>query len=183
MSLTCPWWVIRSFDNPLRRRLQDPEQILAGLVQEGFRCLDVGCGYGYFTIPMAHLAGESGSVTALDIQHQMLKGVERRAVKAGLSNRIQLVCADASILREERSYDFVLLFWMVHEVAEPKSLMTGIAHILSDRGSVLLAEPKFHVTGSEFQRTVAAAREAGLQVRREPGIFFSRTVLLDKKTT
>ena len=78
-SGVCPWWLIRTLDNPLRRLFQNPEEILKDFVRTGDACLDVGCGIGYFTIPMAKLAGPSGNVTAVDLQPQMLAGVERRA--------------------------------------------------------------------------------------------------------
>ena len=91
-SHVCPWWLIRTFDNFVRRFLQKPERILQDIVRPGDACLDVGCGIGYFTIPMAGMVGPSGSVTAVDLQPEMLAGVRRRAktytwsMKAGSRN-------------------------------------------------------------------------------------------------
>jgi ubiquinone/menaquinone biosynthesis C-methylase UbiE len=52
--------------------------------------VDIGCGIGYFTISMARLVGPAGSVTAVDLQPEMLAGVERRAEKVGVRERIRL---------------------------------------------------------------------------------------------
>ncbi len=53
----CPWWLCPTFDNPLRRLIHNPDRILAGLVRPGEIALDLGCGMGYFSIPLARLVG------------------------------------------------------------------------------------------------------------------------------
>ena len=74
----CPWWLCPTFDNPLRRLIHNPDRILAGLVQPGETALDIGCGIGYFAIPLARLVGPEGSVICVDLQEQMVAGVRRR---------------------------------------------------------------------------------------------------------
>jgi len=68
----CPWWVAYLFDNPLRRRIHPPEEILSTYVKKGMTVLDFGCGFGHFALGMAGLVGESGTVIAADIQAKML---------------------------------------------------------------------------------------------------------------
>ena len=87
---TCPWWFLFTFDNPLRKLYQNPERILAPYINEGDLVADLGCGMGYFSLPLARLVGDDGKVTAVDLQPQMLDGVKRRADRAGLQNRIYL---------------------------------------------------------------------------------------------
>ncbi len=141
----CPWWMIRSFDNPLRRLLQKPENVLQDLVQPGDRCMDIGCGYGYYTIPMARLAGTSGSVTAADLQPEMLAGVRRRAEKAGLLSRIHLIQVDSSGLHLKGEFDFALAFWMVHEVADQEAFLGQIRSSLKPGSRFLMVEQRMHV--------------------------------------
>jgi len=76
-AAVCPWWLLPTFDNPLRRLIQNPQRILEGLVQVGQRAADLGCGMGYFSLPMARLAGETGRVYAVDLQPEMLAGLEQ----------------------------------------------------------------------------------------------------------
>jgi predicted methyltransferase len=61
-SHVCPWWLCRTFDNPLRQLIHNPERILAGLAQPGETVLDLGCGMGYFSISLAKLVGPQGKV-------------------------------------------------------------------------------------------------------------------------
>lgn len=174
----CPWWLIHTFDNPLRRLVQSPERILAGLVRPGDDCVDVGCGIGYFTIPMARLAGPTGSVTAVDLQPEMLAGVEKRARQAGLLDRIRLHQADASGLHLATTFDFGLAFWMAHEVPDRLSLFSQIRLVLKPGGRLLLVEPLGHVGREAFANTVAIAEQAGLVEAGRPRVSLSRAVVL-----
>jgi len=174
----CPWWLIHTFDNPLRRLVQKPERILQDVVRPGDVCLDLGCGIGYFTIPMAGIVGPSGSVTAADLQSEMLAGVKSRAEKAGLSSRIRLHQVDASGLHFEAAFDFALAFWMMHEVPDQGSLLQQLRTALKPGGRFLLVEPKGHVRQAAFDRTVDLAEKTGLTKGKPLDIFFSRAVLM-----
>jgi ubiquinone/menaquinone biosynthesis C-methylase UbiE len=168
----CPWWLIHTFDNPLRRLVQK------NIVRPGDVCLDLGCGIGFFTIPMAKIVGPSGSVTAADLQPEMLAGVRRRAEKSGLLSRIRWHQVEASGLHFEAAFDFALAFWMVHEVPDQESLLRQIGRALKPGGRFLLVEPKGHVRQAAFDRTVGLAEKTGLTRDKPLDIFFSRAVLM-----
>jgi 2-polyprenyl-3-methyl-5-hydroxy-6-metoxy-1,4-benzoquinol methylase len=179
-TFVCPWWLIRSFDNPLRRLVQPPEPILKDLVRPGERCLDVGCGIGYFTIPMARLVGSAGTVVAVDLQTKMLEGVKRRASKHGLESRVVTRKATVSGLGVRGPFDFVLAFWMMHEVPDQQALLMELHGLLNVRGRFLIAEPKIHVNSVSFNRTVELAEKVGFDRVSEPKIFFSWSVVMEK---
>lgn len=84
----CPWWGGYFIDNPLRRLLHDPTKIVGPYVRPGMSVLDVGCGMGWFSIPMARWVGDQGRVLAVDLQQQMLDVLRRRAASAGVAHRI-----------------------------------------------------------------------------------------------
>ena len=86
----CPVWVGYLLLNPLRKFLENPERMFGPYVREGMTVLEPGCGSGFFTLPLARMAGAEGRVIAVDVQEKMLDIVRRRAAKAGLSDRIDL---------------------------------------------------------------------------------------------
>ncbi len=174
----CPWWLIYTFDNPLRRLVQKPERILQDIVRPGDACLDLGCGIGFFTIPLARIVGPSGSVTAADLQPEMLSGVKRRAEKAGLLSRIRFHQVELSGLSFDAEFDLALAFWMVHEVPDQESLLQQICRALKPGGRFLLAEPKGHVRQAAFDRTVDIAEKTGLTKVKPLDVIFSHAVLL-----
>lgn len=57
---TCPWWLLFTFDNPLRSLVQNPQKMLRPYVKQGDIVLDVGCGMGFFTLGLAELVGQDG---------------------------------------------------------------------------------------------------------------------------
>lgn len=181
MGHVCPWWLIRTFDNPLRRIFHDPEAILRRHVAPGHSCLDLGCGYGYFSIPMARLCAPGGSVTAADVQPEMLEGVKRRAEKAGVASVIRLQRVEAGALRLRDPYDFALAFWVVHETADPEGTIREIHRVLKPGGRFLMAEPKVHVGKDDFRRFVACGEEAGFLTVDEPPVSLSRAVVMVRR--
>src|SRR5512138_1264458 len=84
----CSAWLSFTLTNILRRLAHDPVRILGPFVKDGDTVLDVGCGPGFFTVPMARLVGPLGRVVAVDIQEKMLEKARRKAEKAGVADRI-----------------------------------------------------------------------------------------------
>ncbi len=182
MPRVCPWWLTYTFDNPLRKLIQDPYKILSRHVRLGMRVADVGCGMGYFTIPLAHLVGEAGYIQAIDLQVQQLKRVEKRASRSGVTARIDRTLATAESLNLKSSMDFVLAFAVVHEVPSADRFFSQISGSLKMGGRVLVAEPSFHVSQELFEQEIQVAGSHGLRpVQAAQQIRFSRVAILEKR--
>jgi ubiquinone/menaquinone biosynthesis C-methylase UbiE len=176
----CPWWLCHSFDNPLRRLFHDPDSLLAAYVKPGMTAVDIGCGMGYFTIGLAKLAGPGGKVIAVDLQERMLDALEKRAIRAGLADRIVLHRCRKESLEVAGPADFALAFWMAHEVPDKPRFFREIFDFLTPEGRLLLVEPKYHVTLKSLERTLAVCREVGFRDLDAPVISVSRARLLGK---
>jgi ubiquinone/menaquinone biosynthesis C-methylase UbiE len=179
-DMVCPWWLCHTFDNPLRRLIHDPDHILNPHVRPGMTVVDIGCGMGYFTLGLAKLVGPEGKVIAVDLQERMLAALEGRARKAGLSDRIALTRCRPDDLGVREPADFVLAFWMAHEVPDKPRFFAQIFAFLKPGGRLLLVEPKVHVTRRRFAKTVEICREAGFRLLGEPAISLSRAVRMEK---
>jgi 2-polyprenyl-3-methyl-5-hydroxy-6-metoxy-1,4-benzoquinol methylase len=173
----CPWWLCFTFDNPLRKLIHDPRKILAPYVQPGAMVVDIGPGMGYFTIPLCRLVGDGGRVVAVDIERKMLRAIERRAERAGVSARLTTRLSPPEGMWLDLEADFVLAFWMAHEVPDKDRFFREIHSLLKPNGLCLLAEPKLHVSREAFAATVESAAKAGLMIKEEPIVALSRAVL------
>ena len=176
----CPWWLAYTFDNPLRRLFHPPQKMLASYIREGMTVMDVGCGMGFFSIGMAKMVGDNGKVFAVDIQPKMLEITKKRAKRAGVGDRIFPHRCGPDKIGIREKLDFILTFWMVHEVRNQKTFFNELCANLATGGRILTAEPKIHVSREKFQKTIETARTTGLQLRERPAIRFSLTALFEK---
>jgi cyclopropane fatty-acyl-phospholipid synthase-like methyltransferase len=176
----CPWWMVYTFDNPLRRLLHDPSALLAGLVREGMVVADIGCGRGYFSIAMAGMVGKTGTVIAVDIQQEMLDMMLKRAKRADMAQHIRPVLAAPDDIGIREPVDFILAFWMAHEVENATRFFAQAYAVLKEQGKMLVAEPKMHVGARTFSEIVQAARDAGFRDGDTPAIRLSRAVVLER---
>lgn len=176
----CPWWLAYTFDNPLRRLFHKPEKIFKNYLAPGMTAIDIGCGMGYFSIGMAEIVGAGGHVISVDIQQQLLDVVLGRARKAGVAERIQLHKSRDDTIGLSAQADFVLTFWMVHEVPDIRRLMKQIYSLLKPKGKYLLAEPVIHVGASRFEVISGYASDAGLKMIENPTIACSRAIVYEK---
>jgi ubiquinone/menaquinone biosynthesis C-methylase UbiE len=177
----CPWWIGYILVSPLRRLLQKPEEILRPYIKEGMNVLDIGCGMGYFSLPIARMVGYTGKVVCVDLQEKMIKGLIRRSDKAGLSDRI-----DARVCRRDSlgltdiagKIDFALSFALVHEVPDKERLLYEIFNTIKQNGKLLIAEPRGHISKKEFDATVSIAQRAGFEVVSDLIVRLSYAILL-----
>ncbi|HNY50671.1 MAG TPA: class I SAM-dependent methyltransferase [Smithella sp.] len=173
----CPWWLCFTFDNPVRRIFHDPIKILSPYIHKGDTAIDIGPGMGYFSIPMAELVGSTGRVIAIDIQQKMLSALMARAQKKGVSDRIKTHLAKPDSLCFHDKADFILAFWMVHEVPDQRRFLAEIGDLMKSDGLFLLVEPRIHVSRKNFARTVETAKALGFTIKESPQISMSQSAL------
>jgi SAM-dependent methyltransferase len=180
-SHVCPWWGGYFIDNRLRRWIHNPERILAPYVTPGITALDFGCGMGMFAIAMAKLVGNEGRVIAVDLQQKMLDVLQKRARKDGVANRILTHRCEANSMGLAEPVDFALAFYSAHEVPDERRLLSEIHGLLRPTGTLLVVEPKGHVTASDFSQMLSLAREIGFVEREQPEVRWSRAIVLGRR--
>jgi SAM-dependent methyltransferase len=165
---------------PLRRFVHDPRRVLAGLARPGDTVIDVGCGPGYFTLPLAEMVGVGGRVVAVDLQPAMLEQVRVRAARAGLAERIEPHPCTADGLGDLPIADAMLAFAVVHELPDVARFCGAAAAALRHGGRLLLVEPRGHVSAAAFAATLDLAAAAGLRRVATPRVRLSRAALLER---
>ncbi|NOQ37937.1 methyltransferase domain-containing protein [archaeon] len=175
----CPVENAGSLDNIFRKWIHNPKKLLKEYVKEGMIVLDIGCGPGLYSIGMATMVGKTGKVIAADLQDGMLRRLENKIAGKEIEKSIKLhQCKKDKIGISEKA-DFILAFYMVHEVSDQKKFFREIKSILKPGGKIFIIEPKFHVSKKAFEDTISIAEKTGLKPFKKEKVFFSRAIVLE----
>jgi ribosomal protein L11 methylase PrmA len=106
------WLFLRrppSLLDPIRRLLEPPLRLIGPYVKKGQVVADLGCGTGYYTLPLAELVGPEGKVYAVDLGKRSIQALKKKVEKSGFHN-VEAHASSASDLSfiKDRSVDFVL---------------------------------------------------------------------------
>ncbi len=127
-------------DNFIRKLYEPPHKFNAYLAP-GKVAADLGCGPGYFTIPLAECAGPEGRVYAVDSNPKAIQAVEKKILKRGLHNVELHTCSTANLsFIPDRSVDFVLANGLLCSVApaDREGTVSEIKRILKPDGKAYL---------------------------------------------
>lgn len=169
-----------ALDNKFRKLLHNPEKILGKYIEPGNFVMDFGCGPGFFSIEMAKLLQHSGKVIAVDLQQGMLDKLSNKIEGSIYEKSIQLHKCMANSIGLTESLDFILAFFVVHEVPNSENLFIQFNNMLKEKGKIFISEPLFHVPQRMFNANLEIALKQGFKVIETPKVFFSRSVVLEK---
>jgi ubiquinone/menaquinone biosynthesis C-methylase UbiE len=85
----------------------------------GMRCLDVRCGNGQATLPMARLAGASGRVVGIDPEERLLSQAREEATRQGLNAEFRV--GDVADLEDPGTYDLVYTRFLLSQRPRDKA--------------------------------------------------------------
>ena len=176
----CPVERAGTLDNRFRRWLQNPQNILKPYIEAGMTVLDLGCGPGFFSMDMAQMVGQAGRVFACDLQDGMLQKLKFKIQGTRLDERVTLHKCTENKIGLSENVDFILAFYMIHEINNQEELFTEIASMLKPNGQILIVEPPFHVSKSAFEYTISLAQNTGLKLIERPKVLLSKTAVLKK---
>ena len=108
----------------------------------GQRILDVGCGPGTDTISLARYVGPSGQVVGVDHDPDMIAEADQRALKAGVSARVQHKRADATALPFDSNYfDACRSERVFPHLLDPAKALSEMARVTKPGGWVVVLDP------------------------------------------
>jgi SAM-dependent methyltransferase len=123
-----------------RRNQESLALLLAHLrLAGGESVLEIGCGTGAVTVPLAKAVGEHGRVVAVDIAEPML-GVARRHVSESGMRNVTLLLGDAQVMAlEPAAFDVATSRMGVMFFADPVAAFRNIGGALKPGGRLVFA--------------------------------------------
>jgi 2-polyprenyl-6-hydroxyphenyl methylase/3-demethylubiquinone-9 3-methyltransferase len=103
---------------------------------EGLALLDIGCGGGLLSEPMARLGFEA---TAVDASERNIGAAKAHAAEGGLA--INYLCSTVETLAEEgaEAFDVILNMEVIEHVADPAQFLKDCARLLKPGGLMIVA--------------------------------------------
>ena len=173
----CPSEFYSTLDIGLRKYIHDANKMFSPYLKAGQSAADIGCGPGFFSVGLAKIVGESGKVVACDIQESGLDILSRKIDGSPLEGIISVHQSTIHSIALTAKFDFILNFWMLHEVDDKENFMTEIHAMMKPESFYMIVEPRFHVPLKAFQKEVNIALNAGLKPVGHPKIWMSRSVV------
>lgn len=145
----------------------DPAKVLTDVgVEPGMDVVDVCCGDGWFTLPLARLAG---SVVAIDIDAALLEAAKVRMAERGGASNCTFVEANAydigTVIRDP--VDHVFLANAFHGVPDRPRLAAAVRDVLKPGG--LFSIVSWHARPREETPVLGQPRGPATELRMTPG--------------
>jgi SAM-dependent methyltransferase len=134
-----PRWV--ELEGAVERRVAGVNDLLLARAAPapGENVLEIGCGTGATTLPLAAAVGPRGRVVAADISEPMLGAARRRIAESGAGN-VALVLADAqSHSFAEAAFDLVISRFGVMFFADPEAAFRNLLRAARPGGRLCFA--------------------------------------------
>lgn len=129
----------------LRDYWQKPDRVLNELGNlEGLIVADIGCGEGYFTLPLLDRVGQHGKVLATDIQPEVLQTLDMR-ITNDRRDRVELILATSDDIGIAKTVDLILLVQVLAEVGDQRSFLKQLQGIMDDETRLVLIDSR-HIT-------------------------------------
>lgn len=123
-----------------RKTWQNPKEILEAIrLNHDYVAADLGCGSGFFTIPLSHRVKK---VYGIDIQKKMLEFLEQKIKKQRITNITPLLLKENEIPLEDETLDLLITANTLHEFSDKETMVHEMRRVLKQKGIVTIIDFK-----------------------------------------
>ena len=172
-----------------REKQSNPYEIIIQLpIDPHHQVADVGCGPGFFSIPLAKYLA-FGKLYAVDTDESMLEILRDRVEAARLCNVEIMKSGEVEIPIPAASVDGLLLAFVIHQAKDRAAFLKATAALLKPHGWCCVLEWYQQDTGDgpavedriDSDEMISLALEAGLRFRRRRQVNDGQYMLLLSK--
>lgn len=159
-----------------RKVWQNPDAILTAVeIKPRFVAADLGCGSGYFTVPLARMVTK---VYAIDVQKEMLDFLEDKIKKHKIKNIKLLLTKPNEIPLESNSVDLLLSVNTLHEFESRAKMIHEMSRVVRRNGQLLIVDFQKKETGFGPPVEIRVSKNRAIRLFAERGFRLSTAKLL-----
>jgi len=145
-----------------RKAWQNPNEILSAVrLRPEFVAADLGCGSGYFTVPLARKVKK---VYGIDVQREMLDFLEDKIRARGIRNIDTLLSKSDEIPFGDESVDFLMSINTLHEFGDRNKMSNEMRRVLRKGGELLIVDFKKEETGFGPPVSIRVSKTAAVKL-------------------
>lgn len=128
----------KHFSEGTIRKWHHPEISLESIgLRSGMTFMDIGCGYGFFSLKAASVVGETGKVYAIDIDASSIDRLKRKASEKGLKNiHTEVGPAEETVFCDECA-DIIFYSIVLHDFRDPAKVLHNAKRMIKPDGKIV----------------------------------------------
>ena len=164
---------IETLESEERKNWQNREEMVQLLkLKPSYIIVDLGCGSGYFTVP---LSAKVKKVYGIDVQNEMLEFLGQKIQNLKIDNIEILLSKEDKIPLTDRSVDLIITVNAFHEFRTKETIIEEILRVLRDKGKVVVIDFKKEDTGFGPPVSIRVSKGQVKQVFQEKGFSFVKS--------
>jgi ubiquinone/menaquinone biosynthesis C-methylase UbiE len=164
---------IAALESEERRTWQNREEILEMLLlKPSYVVADLGCGSGYFTVPLSHKVKK---VYGIDIQKEMLTALEQKIRKQKILNIETLLSKENEIPLQNESVDLLLSVNTLHEFRDKKTIISEMRRVLKADGRAAIIDFKKEDSNVGPPISIRVSKEQAKRLFKKVGLRALKT--------
>ncbi len=134
---------LKRFEVESREVFHNRQEILKACgIATGMRVADIGAGTGLYTRLFSGAVGDTGWVTAVDINARFLEHIQARAGQEKQTNITTVLCPQDSVSLPPASIDLAFICDVYHHFEYPRSTLASLLKAMKPGGSVIVIDFK-----------------------------------------
>ena len=156
-----------------RKNWQNPKEIIELLdLKPSDIVADLGCGTGYFTIPLSHKVKK---VYGIDIQKEMLTFLEQKIQQQKIRNIETMLSKENEIPLKNKSVDLLVSVNTLHEFRHKEAIIDEIRRVLKADGRAVIIDFKKEISDSGPPLSHRISKEQAESLFKEKGLTTLKT--------
>jgi ubiquinone/menaquinone biosynthesis C-methylase UbiE len=151
-----------------RKNRQNPEEIIQLFnLKPTDVVAELGCGSGYFTIPLSRKVKK---VYGIDIQIEMLDYLEMKIKQQKILNIETLLSTENKIPLQDESVDILMTVNTLHEFRNKEQILSEIWRVLKPQGKAVIIDFRKEDTGFGPPVSIRLSKEQAKHLLQQQGL-------------